>query len=157
MDADDAVVKEIYIEATPAEVFPYLTQSEEYVKWMGVSAQLDARPGGVYRIDVNGLDSIVGEYFEVEPPHRLKYSWSMVARDQPAPQDASTVEIVLIPQGRGTLLRLTHIGPDRAGRDRHEAGWSHYLGRLGRVLQGEDPGSDPFSGDAHRCMPRSSS
>jgi len=155
VDRNDVVVKEIYIDATPEEVFPYLTDPSQYVKWMGLAAQFDLRPGGVHRIDVNGVDAIVGEYLEVDPPRRLKYTWSLVAQDQSAPQDASTVEIELIPRGAGTLLRLTHTGPDRAGRERHAMGWDHYLGRLDRVLKGEDPGRDPFANLTHRCMPES--
>lgn len=153
MDADDVLVKEIYIDATPAEVFPYLTRSEQYVKWMGLTAELDPRPGGVHRIDMNGVDSVVGQYLEVEPPHRLKYSWSLVRSDRPEPQDAGIVEIELLPQGDGTLLRLTHRGPDRAARDRHDMGWTHYLGRLAVVVNGKNPGPDPFASGDHCHLP----
>ena len=42
------------IEAPPEIVFSYLTDSRRFVTWMGVGAELDARPGGRYRIDVDG-------------------------------------------------------------------------------------------------------
>ena len=42
------------IEAPPEIVFAYLTDSRRFVKWMGVGAELDPRPGGRYRIDVDG-------------------------------------------------------------------------------------------------------
>jgi len=45
MAADDPIVKEIFIEAGPEEIFPYLTESGKYLLWMGVSAELEAYAG----------------------------------------------------------------------------------------------------------------
>jgi uncharacterized protein YndB with AHSA1/START domain len=38
------------IDAPPAEVFRYLTDPARYVRWMGSSALLEARPGGRYEV-----------------------------------------------------------------------------------------------------------
>lgn len=149
-DDEDTVVKEIYIAATAEDIFPYLTSSRQYVLWMGLDARIDARPGGVYKIDLNGIDSVIGEYLEVDPPRRLKFTWSCIGRDNTIPDDLSTVEIELLPKGNGTLLRLTHRGPDRAGRDRHDAGWDHYLARFALVLAGTEPGPDPKADPSYR-------
>ena len=43
--------------------------------WMGVAALLDPRPGGTFRVDANGRDVVIGEYVEVEPPHRVVFTW----------------------------------------------------------------------------------
>jgi uncharacterized protein YndB with AHSA1/START domain len=67
---DEPIVREIYIDASPEETFPYLTESDKYRLWMGLSAELDARPGGIFRVDPNGRDVISGEFVAVEPPHR---------------------------------------------------------------------------------------
>ena len=40
------------IDAPPAEVFRYLTDPARYVRWMGSSALLEARPGGRYEVAV---------------------------------------------------------------------------------------------------------
>jgi uncharacterized protein YndB with AHSA1/START domain len=149
-DDEDTVVKELYIAATAEDIFPYLTDPRHYVLWMGVGARIDAQPGGAYQIDLNGVDSVIGEYLEVDPPHRLKFTWSCIGRDYTIPNDLSTVEIDLIPSGDGTLLRLTHRGPDRSGRDRHDAGWNYYLGRFALVLSGKDPGPDPKADPSYR-------
>ena len=42
---------------------------------MGVSALLDPRPGGAFRVEPNGRDVVLGEYIEVEPPHRVVFTW----------------------------------------------------------------------------------
>jgi len=59
------------IEAPPEIVFAYLTDSRRFVTWMGVGAELDARPGGRYRIDVDGAHIASGQYQVVDPPRRL--------------------------------------------------------------------------------------
>jgi uncharacterized protein YndB with AHSA1/START domain len=149
-DDEDVVVKEIYIDAAAEAIFPYLTNPRLYVLWMGLNARIDARAGGVYQIDLNGVDTVIGEYLEVDPPRRLKFTWSCIGRDSTVPDDLSTVEVELIPDGDGTLLRLTHSGPDRPGRDRHDAGWDYYLGRFAIVLTGRDPGPDPKADPSYR-------
>jgi hypothetical protein len=59
------------IEASPETVFAYLTDSQRFVRWMGVGAELDARPGGRYRIDVDGVHIARGAYEIIDPPRRL--------------------------------------------------------------------------------------
>jgi uncharacterized protein YndB with AHSA1/START domain len=149
----DVLIKEIFIDATPEEIFPYLTEPKYYTRWMGIAAEMDPRPGGQYRIDLNGIDWIEGEYRLVEPPYRLVYTWSCTAGDRAPDRDLSVVEIELIPKGTGTLLRLTHRGPDREGRDRHEGGWAHYLDRLMALLRGQDPGRDSLADPRRRHTP----
>ncbi len=53
------------------------------------------------------------------------------------------MEIELIPKNDGTLLRLTHRGPDSTGRDRQDAGWDYYLARFALALAEKDPGPNP--------------
>ncbi|MFI5316553.1 MAG: SRPBCC domain-containing protein [Myxococcota bacterium] len=145
MAADSPVVREIFIDASPEEVFPYLTISARYSLWMGIAAELDPRPGGVYRVDANGRNVILGKYVEVSPPRRVVFTWGFADPESPVPAGSTTVEIDLIPQGRGTLLRLVHRGSPPERRGRHEQGWSHYLARLQIAAAGADPGRDPFA------------
>src|SRR6266851_3473101 len=42
------------IAASPATVFSYLVEPAKFNAWMGVGAELDPRPGGRVRIDVDG-------------------------------------------------------------------------------------------------------
>jgi uncharacterized protein YndB with AHSA1/START domain len=141
----EPIIKEIFIEATPEDIFPYLTQGEKYVLWMGLAAEIDARPGGIFKVDPNTLDVIHGEFLEVSPPTRVVFTWGWNEPGHPVPAGSTRVEIDLIPQNEGTLLRLTHIRLPDDTKDRHEFGWSHYLGRLKIVMAGGDPGVDPYS------------
>jgi uncharacterized protein YndB with AHSA1/START domain len=118
------------IEAPPEIVFAYLTDSHRFVKWMGVGAQLDARPGGRYRIDVDGEHIASGEYQVVEPPRRLVMTWGWEGHPT-VPPGSTTVEITLTLENGATVLRLRHLGlPDEGERAQHTEGWRLYTGQL---------------------------
>lgn len=73
----DEIVRELHIEATPAQVFPYFVDPGKLLAWKAVSAEAEARPGGRFRMDVTGRgDVAVGSYLEVSPPHRVVFTWS---------------------------------------------------------------------------------
>jgi hypothetical protein len=58
------------------------------------------------------------------------------------PPGSTTVEVELLADAGGTLVRLTHRGLPPGEVENHQAGWSHYLVRLSTVAEGGDPGSD---------------
>ncbi len=121
------------IEAPPEIVFAYLTDSARFTEWMGVGAELDPRPGGRYRIDVDGVHIAVGEYQLVEPPRRLVMSWGWDGHPT-VPPGWTTVEITLTPERGATVLRLRHLGlPNQDERRTHAGGWSQHTGRLREV------------------------
>ena len=79
---------------------------------------------------------------EVVPVHRLAYSFGWEGSDE-VPPGSSLVEIDLIDQHGGTLVRLTQSGlPDAEECASHEEGWTHYLERLSVAAAGGDPGPD---------------
>jgi uncharacterized protein YndB with AHSA1/START domain len=122
------------IEAPPAIVFAYLTDSHRFVKWMGVGAELDARPGGRFRIDVDGEHIATGEYQEIDPPRRLVMSWGWEGHPT-VPPGSTTVEITLRAERGGTMLRLRHLGlPDEGERRQHTEGWRLYSIQLARSV-----------------------
>jgi len=122
------------IAASPATVFSYLTDADKFVRWMGVGAELDARPGGTFRIEVDGGNVAVGEYREIDPPHRLVMTWGWESNDA-VPPGSTVVEITLTPSGSGTLLRLRHSGLETdADRATHRGGWNLYTGNLAALL-----------------------
>jgi uncharacterized protein YndB with AHSA1/START domain len=143
----DPIVKEVFLEGTPDEIFPDLTESDRLIQWKGVSAQLDPRPGGLSRFDPtgSGRDVVSGRYLEVDPPHRVVFTWGFEREGHPVPAGSTTVEIELIPHQAGTLLRLTHRGLSADQRTNHLDGWAHYLPRLKARAAGADPGHDAFA------------
>jgi uncharacterized protein YndB with AHSA1/START domain len=140
------VRRETHIPAPPAAVFALLTDPDKLLRWMGTEAQLEPEPGGLYLVNVTGAKFARGAFREVVPVHRLAYSFGWEGSEA-VPPGSSLVEIDLIEQSDGTLLRLTHTGLPNADQcDGHAKGWAHYLDRLTTVAAGRDPGPDSQRG-----------
>ena len=143
---ETAVTREVAIAASPETVWEFLVDPEKATRWMGQSASLDPRPGGEYHVEVISGNVAVGEFVEVDPPHRLVWTWGWEpGTSMPVASGSSTIEVELVPDGDGTLLRFTHSGlPDADATKQHAHGWDHYLGRLAIVARGDDPGRDTW-------------
>ncbi|HEY5985262.1 MAG TPA: SRPBCC domain-containing protein, partial [Streptosporangiaceae bacterium] len=141
----------------------YLTRPEAIVSWMGDYAVLDAVPGGVFHLDINGVP-VRGRYLELDPPHRLLISWGHAPASTTSsrtgascassyyyagsgrlPPGSSTVEITFTATPEGTRVTVEHrdLPPDETAQ--HAVGWPHFLARLSVAATGHDPGSDPFA------------
>ena len=144
---DDLVVRrETHVPAPPAAVFALLTDPEQILRWMGTEAQLDPQPGGLYLVNVTGARFARGAFREVVPVHRLSYSFGWDGSEA-VPPGSSLVEIDLIEQPDGTLLKMTHTGlPNAEQCAGHAEGSGHYLDRLAALGGGRDPGPDPWLG-----------
>jgi uncharacterized protein YndB with AHSA1/START domain len=141
----DPLIKDIYIDAPPDLIFSYLTDPAKMIRWMGISAEIDPRPGGIYRLDPNGGDIVLGKYLDVQPNSRIVFTWGFERNAHDLSPGSTTVEIDLTPEGRGTRLRLTHKGLSPDARGKHAYGWGHYLTRLQLISEGRDPGPDPLA------------
>jgi uncharacterized protein YndB with AHSA1/START domain len=138
------VRRETQIAAPPATVFAFLTDPEKIMSWMGTEATTEVHPGGLYLL--KGISErrrvARGAFREVVPVHRLAYSFGWEG-DEEVPPGSSLVEIDLIDQDGGTLLRMTHSGlPNAAQCAGHNKGWAHYLGRLTMAAAGQNPGKE---------------
>ena len=139
-----ALTRELEIDASPETVWELLVDPVKMTRWMGMSATLEARPGGVYRCNVVPGHTAVGEVIEVDPPRRLVHTWGWEEGGSVAPGE-STVEYELVPSGSGTLLRFTHRNlPGADSVESHGHGWDHYFERLAVVAAGGDAGVDPW-------------
>jgi uncharacterized protein YndB with AHSA1/START domain len=144
------VRRETHIPAPPAAVFALLTDPDKILRWMGTDAQIDAQPGGLYLVNVTGARCARGNFREVVPVHRLAYSFGWDDSEE-VPPGSSLIEIDLLEQPDGTLLRMTHTGlPTAEQCASHADGWAHYLGRLAVAATGRDPGPDPRHGHTGR-------
>ena len=144
----DRIELERRIKARPETVFAYLTEPERFVRWMGVEAQLDPRPGGVYRVRVPQGFLARGEFTEIDPPRRVVFSWGWEGHAT-VPPGSTTVEVTLTPDGDDTVVRLVHSGlPDTSEAEQHAQGWDRYLDRLVTAGAGGDPGPDAVGTDA---------
>jgi uncharacterized protein YndB with AHSA1/START domain len=134
------------------EVFRAWTEPDLFGKWFtppgnsSVSAELDVRPGGKYRIKlertqlVPGTSYIVGDYLEVVPPERLVFTFGW---DEPPPVEGlegldvldSRVTVQFRDLGDSTEISITHERletPEQ--RDFHRWGWETTLDQLARIV-----------------------
>jgi uncharacterized protein YndB with AHSA1/START domain len=144
----NVVEREVRIAARPETVFAFFTDPEKMVKWKGGKAELDPRPGGIYRVEISEQAIARGEYVELEPPSRVVFTWGWEGQESGSgehavPPGSSRVEVSLSAEGDGTLVRLRHLDLPEQAVEVHGQGWDHYLGRLVVAAAGGDPGPDP--------------
>ena len=136
---------QLRIDASPEAVFPFLTDPERYTRWQGVRAELDPRPGGIYRVWMDADAVASGAFVEVQPPRLVVFTWGWEG-DAEVPPGSTTVGIELEANGDATTLTLEHSGlPTDRAVEMHEEGWHIFGARLIVVAAGGDPG---------RCPPR---
>ena len=140
----DAIRREVRIAAKPDAVFAFLTDPAKIARWSGTHAESDPRPGGVKRTVINPGHIMSGAYVEVVPNQTLVYTCGWVDSAS-IPPGSTMVELVLVTDGDGTLLRLAHAGLPVRARDGHGEVWDHYLARLAVAASGGDPGPDPWA------------
>jgi len=127
---------------------------------MGTEAQVEPQPGGLYLVKVTGARTARGSFREVVPVHRLAYSFGW-DDSEVVPPGSSLVEIDLIEQPDGTLMRLTHTGLPNAeqcashavdGRPRAET--SRGAARAAGKRAADRTERLTFGGKARRLPPR---
>ena len=79
------VVFERIIDATPDEAFALFTEPERLRRWKAVSAAVDLRVGGDYRLTVTPGHIASGTFTEIEPGRRVVYTWGWVGSDDLPP------------------------------------------------------------------------
>jgi uncharacterized protein YndB with AHSA1/START domain len=137
-----AVTREITVAAPPETVFPYFTDADRMTRWMGTEAELEATPGGIFRVNVGGSHVGQGEYVEVDPPTRVVFTWGWDDPESAVQPGTSTVEVTLTPEGEGTKVVLVHRDLPEGAEVPHGHGWEHYLARLEVAGAGGDAGPD---------------
>lgn len=111
--------------------------------WTGADAATDVRVGGRYRLsmrDTNGVvRSVAGEYLEVDPPHRLVYTWAWETHEDPnVGGEVTMVTVEFLPDGGATRVVLEQRG--FAGEEQrydHDQGWRGCIDNLERRVIGE--------------------
>ena len=148
-DERAAVVREVRIAARPETVFSFFTDTAKITRWKGTRATLDPRPGGLFWVDVNGRDIVRGEFLEVVPFSRVVFTWGWEREEIGLRPGSTTVEVTLVPDGEGTIVRLLHHGLPDTHREFHAQGWDHFLPRLVIAAEGRDPGPDPWASSSN--------
>jgi uncharacterized protein YndB with AHSA1/START domain len=100
-------------------------------------AELDVRVGRTYRISMQPPAgepfAVTGEFLEVEPPHRLAYTFRW---EPPDPDDQETVAELSLTDADGLTQLTVDQGTFRtaARLSVHQQGWSETIDRLSHHL-----------------------
>ena len=138
-----AFTTSLEIDATADHVFDYFVRPELLVRWMGDFARLEARDGGTFAVDINGV-IIRGHYKRIERPHLIEIAWGE-AGNASMPPGATNLTVRFTQTATGTLVRLDHDGLHAVEAQKHAVGWPHFLARLQIAAAGADPGPDPWA------------
>jgi uncharacterized protein YndB with AHSA1/START domain len=142
----DAVIHELVLSAPVELVFDMFTDPGQLVRWIGISADLQPRPGGRFRFEVTPGQYCEGQYITVERPRRLVFTWGWTDPGFGLPPGASQVEVTFTrtgDDGHQTRVRLVHTGLAGNLGLLHDDGWSRFLARLAAVAAGDRPAAYP--------------
>ncbi|WP_051472182.1 SRPBCC domain-containing protein [Patulibacter minatonensis] len=107
-----------------------------------MGAEIELRPGGLYRLEWREHGTSIGRVVTVEPHTRFSYRWNAYGpkwREEPEDGHATLVEFTLEPRGTATRLRMVETGfadlvTDEGTRttafDGNVRGWASELGEL---------------------------
>jgi predicted enzyme related to lactoylglutathione lyase/uncharacterized protein YndB with AHSA1/START domain len=153
------------IKAPRERVFTAWTTPEEIMKWFGpgacrvLSAKVDLRVGGEYRIRVNSAEcaedgaavemEVTGVYKEVKRPARLVYSWSWEPKHE---FGDSLVTVDFVDKEGFTEVQITHDRlPTEEHRERHSHGWIGCLDKLEQLFAVATSGGKPSPENGMFC------
>lgn len=138
----DTYRAQIEIAAAPDRVFDHFVQPQLLVRWMGDFAQLEARDGGLFAVDINGV-IIRGTFVRVERPSLLEIAWGEAGNEE-MPPGSTRLIVRFTERAGGTLVEIEHSGLSPRETVKHGMGWPHFLDRLGVLASGGDLGPDPW-------------
>jgi len=131
--------KSIWIDTPPEVVFSYFTDAAKVERWSGRRAEIEAVPGGVYRLDMGVSGVVEGRFLRVEPGRAL--AWEVFA---PEGVDAppSVIEVTITPEAGGSRVVIVQTGLTPPFDAMASRGWDHHLARLSVAALGGAPGAD---------------
>ncbi len=143
--SSDVLELEVRIAARPETVYALLSDGAGMARWFGSKVELDPKPGGKIRVDINGRDIALGKVVELVPNERVVFTFGWEGEGHPVPPGSSTVEFSLVEDRGETIVRLSHRGLTAEQAASHKEGWEHFLPRLVALAEGRDPGPDPWA------------
>ena len=133
MSLEHSLERTVFIAAERSTVFRFFTDSARFSAWWGEGSRIEARPGGAVHIRYPNGVMASGEVVEVEPDHRIVFTYGYEGEGKPIPPGGSLVTITLAQEPLGTRLHLRHELPSASTRDEHVQGWRYQLAVFANV------------------------
>lgn len=137
-------VWEMFIRATPQDVWAILTDDEKTPLWQhfNMTSNTEWVAGGAIIFHVGERAMIVGKVLEIDPPRRFVHSFSAQWSPDVAVDPASRVTWLLEPVGdKACKVTLTHddFGGETATSKAVGGGWPEALSRLKTLAETGEP------------------
>ena len=137
-------VWEMFIRATPQDVWAILTDDEKTPLWQhfNMTSKTEWVAGGAIIFHVGERAMIVGKVLEIDPPRRFVHSFSAQWSPDVAVDPASRVTWLLEPVGdKACKVTLTHddFGGETATSKAVGGGWPEALSRLKTLAETGEP------------------
>jgi uncharacterized protein YndB with AHSA1/START domain len=144
-DRPDGLVLELtwVLDAPREQIFRALSEPSWLARWWGPSGfttpeiELDLRVGGGFRLGMQPPDGdlfhLAGEFLEIDPPHRLAYTFRW---EEPDPDDRETV-VTLSLDALDDATKVALSQGEFATEARlalHKTGWTDSLVKLRELL-----------------------
>jgi uncharacterized protein YndB with AHSA1/START domain len=144
LPAERVLVIERTFDAPRDLVFKAWTGPERMAQWTGprgftmTSWEMDARPGGSYRMSMRSPDGVEhrvrGIYHEIVENERLVYTWAWVDEKGQAGHE-TLITLTFADSGEKTRLTLHQaVFESESARDAHRGGWDSALDCLVEYL-----------------------
>ncbi len=136
----ESITVQRFVAASPPRVWAAWTTESGLAGWWwkhlpGNSYEIDARPGGRYRITSPAAGiGVRGEYLEMDEPNRFLATWIWLDDGGEGPVETITVTFLEAPAG--TLQTIVHTGPWTTAEpaNAYEHGWNDTLDALAQSL-----------------------
>jgi uncharacterized protein YndB with AHSA1/START domain len=138
--------REIHIDAAPEVVFDVVSNPVHVRQWWPDEANYEAVPGSTGNI----VFVKEGERFEVAlevvdaiPGRLFAFRWTQQAGERATARNSLLVTFEMVPDGEGTLLRMSESGYTERDWDSaeleatyldHSSGWDYHLARLSTYM-----------------------
>jgi activator of HSP90 ATPase len=125
-----SICQEIFVSASPAQVFEVFTQADAFTRMSGgAPAEIDAADGGAFSLFGGAIH---GRNVECVPGTRVVQAWRTKAWK---PGQYSFVRFDLRPEGDGTRVSLEHVGYPEEQREHLVSGWqANYMEPLRKLF-----------------------
>jgi uncharacterized protein YndB with AHSA1/START domain len=140
------------IRASAERLYAAWTRPEQLLRWWGprhvtcVGAEIDLRPGGRYRLANRFLDGrvlwISGAFEQVQPPHRLVYTWFLEPASDGTPPPVQLpphperITVRFEPRQDATEVIVVHERIEsEVLSNQHRQGWEGCLERLAEFAE----------------------
>lgn len=131
LDTVRTIEQRVRVAASPETVWKFWTDASRLCEWWGIEAEIEAQPGGIFRISMSADGPIMsGTYVTLEPLARLVFTfgWEGNPMGEALAPGTTQVEVTLTAIDADTDLLLVHRELPEPYADEHARGWALFIG-----------------------------